>query len=318
MTRTAHDPAPLLVFTHPACAGHEPIPGHAEQPARLQAALDGLAQLDAVEMRDAEPVAGERVERVHSAPYRAELEALERRVYTENLSFALDPDTHVGPGSLDAIRRAAGGACQASAAALAERRSTFAAVRPPGHHAEAGRAMGFCFYNSIALAADAALATPGIDRVAIVDFDVHHGNGTEAIFAGRDEVLFLSSHQLPLYPGTGDPAEPVASNIHNVALPPGSGSNQFRDAWQADLLPVIDRFAPRLILVSAGFDAHWRDPLAQLDLKDEDYFWIGHQLLGLARSHCGGALAASLEGGYDLKALTDSVLAFAEGITFEH
>ena len=318
MARTPAEPAPLIAFTHPACAGHDPLPGHAEQPARLQAALDGLEQLDAVELREAEPVAGERIARIHDAPYRSELEAVERRIYSENRAFALDADTHVGPGSFDAIRRAAGGACQAADAALDERRSTFAVVRPPGHHAEAGRAMGFCVYNSIALAADAALARPGVERVAIVDFDVHHGNGTEAIFAGRDDVLFLSSHQLPLYPGTGDPARPVAANIHNTALTPGSGSNQFRDVWQADLLPALDRFAPQLILVSAGFDAHWRDPLAQLDLKDEDFFWIGHQLLGLARSHCGGALAASLEGGYDLKALTDSVLAFAEGITFEH
>ncbi|NKI34579.1 histone deacetylase family protein [Wenzhouxiangella sp. XN79A] len=318
MARTSVDPAPLIVFTHPACAGHDPLPGHAEQPARLQAALDGLGQLDALDLRDAEPIGGERLARVHTAPYLAELDALERRIYSENRAFALDPDTHVGPGSFDAIRRAAGAACQAAEAALAERRSSFAAVRPPGHHAEAGRAMGFCVYNSIALAADAALARPGVERVAVVDFDVHHGNGTEAIFAGRDDVLFLSSHQLPLYPGTGDPAETVARNVHNAALPPGSGSNQFRDAWQADLLPALDRFAPHLILVSAGFDAHWRDPLAQLDLKDEDYFWIGHQLLGLARTHCGGALAASLEGGYDLQALADSVLAFAEGITFEH
>jgi acetoin utilization deacetylase AcuC-like enzyme len=309
---------PLIVYTHPACAGHDPLPGHAEQPARLQAALDGLAQLDAVDLREAEAVQGSVLERVHEPAYRAELEALERRIYSENRSFALDADTHVGPGSFDAIRRAAGAACQAAETSVTDRRSCFAAVRPPGHHAEAGQAMGFCVYNSIALAAETALARPDVARVAIVDFDVHHGNGTEAIFAGRDDVLFLSSHQLPLYPGTGDPAETVARNIHNVALTPGSGSNQFRDAWQSDLLPALDRFAPDLILVSAGFDAHWRDPLAQLDLKDEDYFWIGHQLLGLARSHCGGALAASLEGGYDLKALTDSVLAFAEGITFEH
>lgn len=308
----------LIVFTHPACAGHDPLPGHAEQPARLQAALDGLAQLDEIELHEAEPVADERVLRVHTSRYRSELEAIERRIYEQNRSFALDPDTHVGPGSFDAIRRAAGGACQAALAALDQHRASFAAVRPPGHHAEADRAMGFCVYNAIAIAAETALARGDVERVAIVDFDVHHGNGTEAIFAGREDVLFLSSHQLPLYPGTGDPAVTVAPNIHNVALSPGAGSDAFRDAWLAELLPALDRYAPDLILVSAGFDAHWRDPLAQLQLKDEDYFWIGHQLLGLARSHCGGALAASLEGGYDLKALTDSVLAFGEGITFEH
>ena len=178
--------------------------------------------------------------------------------------------------------------------------------------------MGFCVYNNIALAAAEALSIDGVERVAICDFDVHHGNGTEAIFAGRDDILFLSSHQHPLYPGTGDPLIDVAPNVINSGLPPGSGSNEFRDAWMADLLPALDRYRPDLILVSAGFDAHWRDPLAQLQLKDEDYFWIGHELHGLARSHCNGALAASLEGGYDLKALTDSVLAFAEGITSTH
>lgn len=309
---------PLIVFTHPDCAHHQPAPGHAERPERLGAALDGLEQLDAVDMREAEPVTRERVARVHTEKYLTELAGFEQQIEAENGTFELDWDTRVGPGSFEAIRRAAGAACQAAELALHEGRSAFAAVRPPGHHAEAGRAMGFCIYNNIALATAAALAEPGIERVAVVDFDVHHGNGTEAIFSGRDEVLFLSSHQLPLYPGTGDPSQPVAANIINATLPPGSGSNEFRDAWLAELLPPLDRFQPDLILVSAGFDAHWRDPLAQLQLKDEDYFWIGHQLHELANSHCKGALAASLEGGYDLKALTDSVLAFAEGITSAH
>ncbi|MGB0515124.1 MAG: histone deacetylase family protein, partial [Wenzhouxiangellaceae bacterium] len=194
----------------------------------------------------------------------------------------------------------------------------FAIVRPPGHHAESGRAMGFCLFNSIAAAAERALSRPGIRRVAICDFDVHHGNGTEAIFAGRRDVLFASSHQIPLYPGTGDPRQDVAANVHNASLPPGSGGNEFRDAWRRYLFEPIDQFGPDLILISAGFDAHWRDPLAQLELKDEDYFWIGHQLRELAMTHARGRLATSLEGGYDLKALTDSTLAFAEGITAAH
>ena len=178
--------------------------------------------------------------------------------------------------------------------------------------------MGFCQFNSIAVAAEAALARSDIAKVAICDFDVHHGNGTEEIFAGREDVLFVSSHQLPLYPGTGDPHRPVAPNVHNAGLAPGSGSDCFRDAWKAHLFDPIDRFAPDLVLISAGFDGHWRDPLAQLQLKDEDFFWIGHQLKILADAHARGRLAASLEGGYDLHALTESALAFAEGITFMH
>lgn len=309
---------PLIVFTHATCAAHEPAPGHAERPARLKAALDGIEQLDSPELHDAEPIGPDHLDQVHTEAYLRELDGFEQRVERDQEAIALDWDTQVGPGSFEAIRRAAGGACRAATTAIENGCSAFAVVRPPGHHAESGRAMGFCIYNNIALAAATALARSGVDRVAIVDFDVHHGNGTEAIFAGRDDVLFLSSHQLPLYPGTGDPARRVASNVVNAALPPGSGSNEFRDAWLADLLPSLDRFAPDLILVSAGFDAHWRDPLAQLQLKDEDYFWIGHELHQLARTHSGGALAASLEGGYDLKALTDSVLAFSEGITFTH
>ncbi len=309
---------PLIVFSAPACAGHDPLPDHPERPERLQAALDGLAQVDELDTREAEPVSDERLARIHQAPYLEELSSVEQRLRADRRTISLDGDTHVGPGSFEAIRRAAGGACQAARTALTDRVATFAAVRPPGHHAEAGRAMGFCVYNNIALAAADALSRPGVRRVAICDFDVHHGNGTEAIVAGREDVLFLSSHQHPLYPGTGDPMLTVAPNVFNVGLPPGSGSDQFRDAWLAELLPELDRFRPDLILVSAGFDAHWRDPLAQLELKDEDYFWIGHELRGLARSHCSGALAASLEGGYDLKALSDSVLAFAEGITFTH
>ncbi len=308
----------LIVFTDPACAGHDPLPGHPERPERLQAALDGLAQLDELDMREAERVAAGLLAQVHRAPYLDELASVEQRIDSNRQSISLDGDTHVGPGSFDSIRRAAGGACQAARSALNEGLAAFAVVRPPGHHAEAGRAMGFCVYNNIALAVAEALNRPDVRRVAVCDFDVHHGNGTEAILAGRDDVLFLSSHQHPLYPGTGDPMLTVAPNVVNAGLPPGSGSDQFRDAWLAGLLPALDRFQPDLILVSAGFDAHWRDPLAQLELKDEDYFWIGHELRGLSRSHCGGALAASLEGGYDLKALTDSTLAFAEGITFEH
>lgn len=305
----------LAVFTHPDCGGHAPLPGHPERPERLHAALAGVEELNAVEYFEARSVPAEALERTHERSYLQKLATVDAELGDEDQPVALDSDTLLGPGSLHAAALAAGAACQAvEHCVLHPGQSAFALVRPPGHHAESGRAMGFCLYNSVAIAADYALTLPGIKRVAICDFDVHHGNGTEAIFAGRRDVLFASSHQLPLYPGTGDPRQPVAENIYNSALPPGSGSDEFRHAWERDLLGEIERFDPDLVLVSAGFDAHWRDPLAQLDLKDEDFYWIGLQLHRIATSRAQGRLAASLEGGYDLQALTESTLAFAEAI----
>jgi acetoin utilization deacetylase AcuC-like enzyme len=308
---------PLLVFTHDDCLRHEP--GYPERPDRIGAVRKGLDQLDEVVLHDAAEVSHEQLARVHATSFLDQLGEIERGIENGSGPVALAPDTQAGEGSFRAARLAAGAACQAVRSVIdAREQSAFAAVRPPGHHAETRRAMGFCLYNSIAVAAAEALADPAIRRVAVCDFDVHHGNGTEEIFAGRRDVLFASSHQLPLYPGTGDPDQRVAANVHNAALPPGSGSDEFRNAWKAHLFDPIDRFAPDLILVSAGFDAHWRDPLAHLHLKDEDFYWIGHQLRVLARTHASGRLAASLEGGYDLHALTESALAFAEGITSAH
>lgn len=309
----------LLILTHPDCAAHFPLPGHPERPERLAAALAGLEPLAHLVWQTAQPAGDDQLAAVHSPDYLAEIEAVGRTIAADGRTVALDADTCAGPGSLRAARLAAGAACQAVDAVIAGRpRKAMAITRPPGHHAEADRAMGFCIFNSIAAATARALAQPGIRRVAVCDFDVHHGNGTEAIFAGRGEVLFVSSHQVPLYPGTGGTDQPVAANIVNAALPPGSGSREFRHAWNHALLPRIDRFAPDLILVSAGFDAHWRDPLAQLELQTEDYSWIGHQLKRLADQHAAGRLVASLEGGYDLQALTECVRAFAEGLTLEH
>ncbi|MEN1728470.1 MAG: histone deacetylase family protein, partial [Pseudomonadota bacterium] len=191
----------------------------------------------------------------------------------------------------------------------------FVVVRPPGHHAEGSRAMGFCLYSSLAIAALHARDQLGVKKIAVCDFDVHHGNGTEAILSNEPGVLFISSHQSPLYPGTGRDEDPRAGNIVNCSLTPQSGSNEFREHWGEHLLPRIEAWKPDLILVSAGFDAHWRDPLAQLQLKDEDFFWVGHELKKIAQAQAQGRLAASLEGGYDLKALEESTLAFAEGIS---
>ena len=185
----------------------------------------------------------------------------------------------------------------------------FCAVRPPGHHATHDTAMGFCLFNSIAVAALHALEQHGLERVAIVDFDVHHGNGTQAIFEHDQRVLFASSHQWPLYPGTGAREETGEGNIVNAPLPPGAGSAQFRQAWTERLLPEVEAFRPQLLLVSAGFDAHRRDPLAQLQLESEDFRWITGELVALAQRHCGGRVVSMLEGGYDLEALAASSVA---------
>ena len=301
----------LTVITHEDCALHCPPTGHPERPQRLEAALRGIEQIDGHRRLDADPVTREQLLLAHGPNYLANLDNLD----AAGNAIALDADTHLGPHSLAAASLAAGAACQAVDQVIADPgNSAFAVVRPPGHHAEGARAMGFCLYNSIAVAALHALSTHGLQRIAVCDFDVHHGNGTEAILAGNDKALFISSHQSPLYPGTGNPAAPHASNVINATLPSGSGSNEFRELWLEHLLSEIERYRPELILVSAGFDGHWRDPLAQLQLKDEDYYWIGEQLKALAIQHADGRLIASLEGGYDLKALEESVLAFGEGI----
>jgi acetoin utilization deacetylase AcuC-like enzyme len=301
----------LAIISHDDCLLHRPPQGHPERPERLEAALRGIDQLRACERVTADPVTAEQLQRAHGPNYLANLE----KVAESGQLIALDADTHMGPHSLHAAALAAGAACQGVDRVLDGRSGrAFAVVRPPGHHAERARAMGFCIYSSIAVAALHAVHAHGLQRVAVVDFDVHHGNGTEAILAGEERTLFLSSHQSPLYPGTGQPDAPHPNNVINATLPPESGSNEFRELWLERLLPEIDRYRPQLILVSAGFDAHWRDPLAQLKLKDEDYYWIGEQLVNLAKSHCQGRVVASLEGGYDLKALEDSVLAFAEAL----
>ena len=301
----------LIVYTHSDCLNHQPPAGHPERPERLEAALKGIDQLDQVTMRDAQTADPADLARTHGPNYLESLASLD----ASGSLMSLDADTYLGRGSLRAARLAAGAVCQGVDQVMAEPgASAFAVVRPPGHHAEAARAMGFCLLNSIAVGARRALDHHALPRVAVVDFDVHHGNGTEDILRGDGRCLFISSHQSPLYPGTGIPGDSNDANILNATLTPNSGSDEFRALWTEHLLPALDAFRPDLILASAGFDAHWRDPLAQLQLKDEDYYWIGFQLRQLAKNHAKGRLIASLEGGYDLIALTESVLAFAEGI----
>ena len=298
----------LRLYTHPACLQHDPGPGHPESPARLHAVLaaldrDRFAALDRIE---APRASIEALERVHDATYVARILASA----PGEGQARLDEDTLMSPASAEAALRAAGAVVAAVDAVLDERAScAFCAVRPPGHHATADQAMGFCLFNNVAVSAAHALAEHGLERVAIADFDVHHGNGTQDIFAREPRVLFVSSHQSPLYPGSGGAEETGVGNLLNAPLPAGTGSAAFRHAWEERLLPRLDAFRPQLLLVSAGFDAHRADPLAQLELLADDYTWLTARLVDIARRHAGGRVVSTLEGGYDLDALAASAAA---------
>jgi acetoin utilization deacetylase AcuC-like enzyme len=298
----------LRLYTHPACLLHDPGPGHAERPARLHAVLQALdhdrfAALDRIEAPQA---TREQLQRVHGAAHVREV----LLGAPPDDMLALDPDTVMGPGSTEAALRAAGAMIAAIDAVLGgAARRAFCAVRPPGHHATPDQAMGFCLFNNIAVGAAHALVAHGLKRVAIADFDVHHGNGTQAIFEREPRVLFASSHQSPLYPDSGREDERGVGNIVNGTLSPGAGSHEFRELWDSVLLPRLHAFKPQLVLVSAGFDAHRNDPLADIRLGQEDYAWITERLAALADAHAGGRLVSTLEGGYDLAALAASVSA---------
>jgi acetoin utilization deacetylase AcuC-like enzyme len=225
-------------------------------------------------------------------------------------SVALDADTIMSAGSAEAALRAAGaGIAGVDAVMRGEFRRAFCAVRPPGHHAEPGRPMGFCFFANAVVAAKHAQAEHGAARVAIIDFDVHHGNGSQACVERDDSILYLSSHQSPCYPGTGDVRERGVGKGFNAPLPPGSDGTRFREAGGATLLPALEAFAPELLVISAGFDAHARDPLAQLRLREMDFAWITTELCGIAERHAKGRVVSVLEGGYDLEALASSAAA---------
>jgi acetoin utilization deacetylase AcuC-like enzyme len=301
----------LPVYTHPACLAHDTGPGHAERPQRLEAVIEALrSNFDDLDWRDAPRATRGQLLRVHDAG----LLDLVLETRPERCT-ALDPDTVLSPGSAEAALRAAGATVAAVDAVLAgNAQAAFCAVRPPGHHATGQAAMGFCLFNNVAVAAAHALDKHGLARVAIVDFDVHHGNGTQAIFESDPRVQYLSSHQVPLYPDTGQVHERGVGNIFNAPLPPGSGSHGFRAAWEERLLPAIDGFGPQLLLVSAGFDAHWRDPLAQLQLDAADYAWITSELRTLAARHAQGRIVSMLEGGYDLQALRESSVAHVRAL----
>jgi acetoin utilization deacetylase AcuC-like enzyme len=297
-----------LLYTHPACLEHDPGQFHPESPARLQAVLEALDGPDFVrlERREAPEAALDDIARVH--PPRL-IERLLAAVPQAG-HVGIDADTILSPGSGRAALRAAGAVAAAVDAGIGgEADNAFCAVRPPGHHAEPRRPMGFCLFNNIAIGALRAREAHGLARVAVVDFDVHHGNGTQARFADDPSLFYASTHQFPLYPGTGAAGETGVGNIVNVPLRPMAGSRDFRLGVSREILPALDAFRPEMLLISAGFDAHRSDPLAQLLLEEADYTWVTEQLLEVARAHAGGRVVSALEGGYDLPALGASVAA---------
>ncbi|MFI4970881.1 MAG: histone deacetylase family protein [Lysobacterales bacterium] len=298
----------VALYTHPSCLAHDPGPAHPESPTRLAAVLEALAGVRFADLAriEAPRATREQLARVHhAAMIDGILENAPRQGWRR-----LDADTVMSPASPEAALRAAGAVCAAVDAAIAGRqRRAFCAVRPPGHHATPSAAMGFCLFNNIAIGAAHALAAHGLERVAIVDFDVHHGNGSQDIFWNEPRVLYASSHQWPLYPGSGARGETGAGNILNVPLPTGAGSAEFRDAYEQIVLPALDAFAPQLMLISAGFDAHRLDPLARLNLVADDYAWVTGRLVELAERHARGRVVSGLEGGYSLVALRESAAA---------
>jgi acetoin utilization deacetylase AcuC-like enzyme len=305
----------LVVFTHAAALAHDTGAGHPESPDRLRYVLQALEapQFRSV-LREVAPVAP--VEALLAAHSQRLVDAiLAMRPAAGRLEY-IDGDTVVSCGTIEAALRAAG-AAMAAVDAVVEGRATagFVAMRPPGHHAERDRAMGFCLFNNAAVAAFHARAKHGLQRIAVVDFDVHHGNGTQDIFAPDRDLFYASSHQFPCYPGTGRAQERgVAGNVVNMPLAPHSGGAEFRAAWERGILPALDAFAPELLIISAGFDAHAADPLAQLRLQVPDFIWVTEALLDVADKHCPGRVVSLLEGGYDLDALAASAAAHVRSL----
>jgi acetoin utilization deacetylase AcuC-like enzyme len=302
---------PLLLYSHTSCLQHDPGPGHPEAPERLQVVLAALQRrFPAVPLIQSPAASEQQIGRVHDLRLLRGLQSI-----TPTRGWArIDADTAVSPESLDAALHAAGAGCAAVDALIEQKaRRAFCAVRPPGHHANRGQSMGFCLFNSIAVAAAHALER-GLQRVAVVDFDVHHGNGTQDIFERDQRVGYFSSHQSPLYPGTGHADETGVGNIRNVPLNSGSGSVEFRHAWQDQLLPALRAFAPEMLFISAGFDAHYLDPLAGLAVTTDDYRWLTRALLEATASSSAGRVVSMLEGGYSPTALAEAVIAHVEAL----
>jgi acetoin utilization deacetylase AcuC-like enzyme len=302
---------PTAFFSHPECRQHDMGRGHPECPQRLDAINDHLLAtgLDmALERRDAPLVDLHDVALAHESLYVDELRAVLEELAASGESRALDPDTVANAGTWRAVQRAAGAAVAATDAVIdGQVDNAFCAVRPPGHHATRNETMGFCFFNNVAIAARHALDVRGLERVAVVDFDVHHGNGTEDILAGDERVLMVSFFQHPLYPYSG--GVPKGDNMLNLPLPPYTRGGEMRDIVEAMWMPRLEAFKPQMIFVSAGFDAHREDELGQLGLVEADYEWLTRRIKAVADRHAGGRIVSCLEGGYALGALARSVAA---------
>lgn len=295
-----------LYLTDPCFLEHDTGPGHPERPDRLRAVEKVLAhELFNELQREAPPVADEAtIALAHPESYIKEIKGLRP---TDGL-IRLDPDTVMSPGSWDAALKAVGAGLKAVDKVMGgDVQNAFCAVRPCGHHAETARPMGFCIFSNVAITGLYARKQHGVERVAVVDYDVHHGNGTQDIFWSDNELFFASTHQMPLFPGTGALSETGVGNIFNAPLRPGDAGDQFREAFESRILPALDNFAPDLVLISAGFDAHRDDPLANIGLVEEDFAWVTQQVVEMADKHAGGRVVSMLEGGYDLMGLAKSV-----------
>ncbi|MGO4573009.1 histone deacetylase family protein [Microvirga sp. 2TAF3] len=303
-----------LYITHPAALDHQTPLGHPERPERIRV-IEGVLEKErfAPLIREKAPMADmESLTLAHPEHYVVSIRDIAPR---EGL-VRVDDDTVMSPGTYEAALRAAGGAVKAVDEVMTgQAENAFVAMRPPGHHAERTRAMGFCFFNNAAIAARHAQRRYGIERVAILDWDVHHGNGTQDIFWNDPSVMYCSTHEMPLYPGTGAASEQGEyGTIVNAPLHAGAGGEVFREALESVVLPRMEAFAPDLIVISAGFDAHWRDPLASLNLTENDFAWATRKMMALADRHCGGRLVSLLEGGYDLEGLSRSVAAHIDAL----
>ena len=298
---------PTLLIQDPVFLDHIVPTGHPERPDRMRAidkALSADPFADLVRVGAPAAATPELLATAHTMDYVAEVRA---SVPDEGIA-PIEADTYLCPQSYDIAARAAAAACLAIDEVMAGRvANAFCAIRPPGHHAEPNRAMGFCLFNNAAIAARQAQRNHGAERVAIVDWDVHHGNGTQAIVWDDPSILYCSTHQMPLYPGTGSPSETGCGNVVNVPLKAGAGGTEFEMAFADTIVPALDAFAPDLIIISAGFDAHWRDPLAEINLSEEDFVHATLTLMEAAERHCGGRIVSLLEGGYDLAGLAGSV-----------